>query len=298
MPLFRRKETPPEWSTFMTPEEWDGFERTVRDALADREWSGEPRTGTIRIGELTANLYNLAQICNLAPREEWAQLAREHFGATLQPGPDVEDVEASREAVKARLLSDDFFRQADREFSTRRLAEGLVLALALDLPDRVVMVPREDVLKWGDEDELYGLALARTRQEPGLQLDRHDVQVNDDGDTAPLFALYGDSFFTATHVLWAAEWDPPASPHGTLVAVPTRHLALAHPIRDDRTLGMIGPLLELAHKYEHAGPGSISPQLFWLLDGALHPFNAWIDADGAHVAPDEAFTDMLGRLVE
>ena len=123
----------------------------------------------------------------------------------------------------------------------------------------------------GDED-LFAQALARVRAEGGLQLDRHEVTIDD--DTAPLFVLHGPSVFTSTHALWADEFDPPAAPHGTLVAVPTRNAVLAHPIRDARVVGVVDPMLELARSAAEQDPAPLSTRLFWLRDGRLEGVDA------------------------
>jgi len=153
------------------------------------------------------------------------------------------------------------------------------------------------VLELGDEDELFALALDRVRLEPGLALERQEVQVNDEGETVPIFMLVGDSFFTATHALWADGFDPPPSEHGTLLAVPTRHVVLAHPIRGAEVIGAVNALVALAHQFESEGPGSISANLYWLRDGELRILRAWADDEGTHFVPSPEFIEMLEGLV-
>jgi hypothetical protein len=156
--------------------------------------------------------------------------------------------------------------------------EDLDVMLAFDLPGGVMFVPED----WGDETTFVG-ALTRVRTEPGLQLDRHEVELED--DVAPLFVLHGPSFFTATHALWADEFDPPAPAYGTLVAVPTHNAVLAHPIRDARVLGVIEPMLDLARSGAEQGQEPVSTRLFWLRDGRLQAVDASTE-----------FEDLLERL--
>jgi len=156
--------------------------------------------------------------------------------------------------------------------------DDLDVLLAFDLPGGVMLVPGD----WGDED-LFAQALARVRAEDGLQLDRHEVTLDD--ATAPLFVLHGPSIFTSIHALWADEFDPPAAPHGTLVAVPTRNAVLAHPIRDARVVGVVDPMLELARSAAEQDPAPLSTRLFWLRDGRL---------EGVDATPE--FAQLLERL--
>jgi hypothetical protein len=156
--------------------------------------------------------------------------------------------------------------------------DDLHVLLAYDLPGGVMLLPEG----WGDQ-ELFVEAIGRVRSEPGLQLDRHEVSLDD--DVAPLFVLHGPSVFTSTHALWADEFEPPAPAHGTLVAVPTRNAVLAHPIRDARVAGVVEPMLELARAAAEQDAAPLTTRLFWLRDGRL---------EGVDATPE--FAELLERL--
>jgi hypothetical protein len=156
--------------------------------------------------------------------------------------------------------------------------DDLDVLLAYDLPGAIMLLPQG----WGDQD-LFVQALARVRDEPGLQLDRHEVALDD--DVAPLLVLHGPSVFTATHALWADEFEAPAPAHGTLVAVPTRNAVLAHPIRDARVTGVVEPMLELARSAAEQDAAPLTTRLFWLRDGRL---------EGVDATPE--FAELLERL--
>jgi hypothetical protein len=156
--------------------------------------------------------------------------------------------------------------------------DDLDVLLAFDLPGGVMLLPDG----WGDQD-LFVQAIARVRSEPGLRLDRHEVTLDD--DVAPLFVLHGPSVFTATHALWADEFEPPAPAYGTLVAVPTRNAVLAHPIRDARVTGIVEPMLDLARSAAEQDAAPLTTRLFWLREGRL---------EGIDATPE--FAELLERL--
>jgi hypothetical protein len=156
--------------------------------------------------------------------------------------------------------------------------EELNVLLAFDLPNGIMLLPEG----WGDQD-LFVQALARVRNQGGVQLDRHEIQL--ENDTAPLFVLHGPSVFTATHALWADEFEPPAPPYGTLVAVPTRNAVFAHPIRDARVAGVIEPMFDLARSAAEQDENPLSTRLYWLRDGRL---------EGVDATPE--FAELLERL--
>ena len=81
--------------------------------------------------------------------------------------------------------------------------------------------------------------------------------------------LTGESFFTATHALWADRFSGPEAEFGTLVGVPTRHIVVAHPIRDRIALTVMAKMLQLVERYFNDGPGSLSDSLYWLADGRM-----------------------------
>lgn len=288
--MFRKRRGVPDWAVFFTDAQWREFERVVRAEITPRGISGDIRNGQLTYGKAKYGLGNLAQMCHAEPRqEEWPAIVARHFQIT----DDLPDGISG--TPKVRLVDDQFMAQLPGEYVTRRVAEDLMLVLSWDLPEQVMTPSLEEVLEHGEPNVLFADAIEHTRTDPDLELERLEIPAGD--ETAELLVLNGPSFFTATHVLWADELDPPAPEHGMLVAVPNRHTVLAHAIRDPSVLGVIGPLLTLAQRLEQEGPGSISPHLYWLRDGELERLDAWIDDEGLHVAPSEAFTTMLEDLV-
>lgn len=168
----------------------------------------------------------------------------------------------------------------------RRAADDLVLVLAADFPDRIEMVaPGED------DDERFLAGLINTRAEPGLELTRHEVVGTE------LLMLSGESYFTATHALWANEFDPPEPEHGTLVAVPNRQVVLAHPIRDRGALAVLTPMLQLARRFGGADqPGTISPNLYRLRDGQLQLIELEETETQIVLPPTSEFAQLLQQL--
>ena len=135
----------------------------------------------------------------------------------------------------------------------------------------------------------FGAALANTRAEPGLELTRHALADSE------LLMLSGESFFVATHALWAGELDPPEPEHGTLIAVPNRSVLFAHPIRDRAAVRMLTPMLELARRFAAAGgPGAINTNLYWLRgDGQLDKINLEETEHTIVIAPASDFAQLL-----
>jgi hypothetical protein len=292
MPLFRRRPIP-EWAPFTDEDDWRAFAAVVEEDIAARGWRLDLETGFAQDDVNRYGLFNPALACQELPGEEWAAAVHSHFEAVV--ATDLErhfaGPEEARASLKARLLEDAYFQDVPVEGLWRRVADDLRLVLAYDLPQAVTIPAAEEVRELGADDELFALALDHTRAEAGIELARHEFPEGD----RPLFVLSGDSYFVSTHALWAGELDPPASEHGTLVAVPSRHTLLAHPIRDAGAVTALTHLLELAQRL-CSGPGALTEAIYWLRDGELERLEAWLDDEGAHFAPSERFTALMVEL--
>ena len=88
----------------------------------------------------------------------------------------------------------------------------------------------------------------------------------------------------------------PAPELGTLVGVPTRHIVVAHPIRDRSALSVMAKMLQLVQRYFADGPGSLSDGLYWLVDGRMERLETWIDEQGPHLSPSPRFARVLEQL--
>ena len=295
VPLFRRRPDPPSWATFFSPDDWHEFAELVRYEAARRRWEHDLDEGIVRHADAAHGLQNIAQICNASPRNEWPTLLAEHFMA-LDDVADVAFADAgeARAVLRARLIADDFVPPGGPDPARRRVADDLLLALAYDLPTRVVLPRRTDVLRWGDEDELFALAVEQTRAEPGGQMERHDF-TEDQGGPTTIWSFTGDSFFTATHALWSAHVE---GPYGSVVATPNRHAVLVHPIRDLDVVSAIPIMARVAQGLYIEGPGSLTTSLYWYRDGTLTRLPAHVkDGDVTFIPPDE-FVDTLNELEE
>jgi hypothetical protein len=169
----------------------------------------------------------------------------------------------------------------DAEVIARPLADDLLLVLTHDHPDRIESATEGD----------FETALANTRAEPGLELTRHAVAGGE------LLMLSGDSFFVATHVLWAGDLDGPEPRHGTLVAVPNRNVVFAYPIRDRGVVAVLTPLLELARRFHAAGgAGAITTNLYWLRGSKLQRVVLEESAEHIVISPVSEFAALLNAL--
>jgi len=216
-------------------------------------------------------LGNLAQLCLATPRREWRTIIARHLELTLrmlERSGDVLDQLASdfgraREVLKVRLFSSDVPNQEN--MVVRSPAHGLVAALVYDLPDSVASVRRDHAAAWGTPtDELFRIALGNVLEEEPP--DHTTVPL---GEGGVIHSLSGSSHFTATRALALEKHLQQIPAMGVLVCVPHRHAVLFHPIQDARALHAMRVMVPAAQGMFQAGPGSVSPHLYWWTDGRL-----------------------------
>ena len=295
---------PPDWCRFFDADQYERFLRLVRQDLAGRELEFAIDDGVVWVarGEGTSRmgLQNLAQRCHgLATPEDWPGAVADHFDATLGGFAEMDaigdrfgDLEAVRDRLKLRLhprsMADSL---PDAKLVSWTITDDLMAVLSLDLPSSVVTVSSDVREGWAIGDrELFELA-----RENVARLDSPAVEDLSGEQGVALRALYGESFFVASHLLHLAHFcDPP--PLGLIAVVPHRHALLLHRIEDARVVLAINALLSMAHGMYLDGPGSLSDQLYWWRNGRLLRLPSERSEDGSlRFIPPPAFVDEVLR---
>lgn len=178
----------------------------------------------------------------------------------------------------------------------RVVADGLVLVHALDGLTSVRILTDKDVERAGHQ-ELEQAAYANLMQVP---VEYAEVPVE---GGARLYSLYGDSPFVASKALFLAavvrqvtsESLPDA---GALVAVPSRHNLVYHPIADGSVVDAVNSLAAYALGAHEDGPGALSPRVYWWHRGGLTSLTV-IDHDTLtfSIQPPSHLLDLMKGLV-
>lgn len=307
--FFGSRDDVPDWAKFFPPDDYRAFLQAVDEEMRRRQLPFEFGDGTVHISPPGADradygLLNLAQTCHATSRAEWEPTIREHFDNAFRSTRDSEELdsrsgslEGVRACIKVRLYHTDYLAQmGDTGLVHRVPAEGLIETLVYDLPGSVRTVPPDHVQKWGvADDELFRIGLENVRlEQPPPVRQQFDV-----GKGAVLQALVGDSFFTASHVLFLDEHLRPPPEFGAVVAVPHRHAVLFHPIEDMRVIGAVNSMIPIAFGMYQEGPGSLSAGLYWWRGGRLTLLPTKVNAQSISFSPPKEFVDeVLSRLPE
>lgn len=276
--LLGKEQPVPGWASFFSRREMDRFlalvdeelkRRGVAYTLAD-DASGAHLTESEQEGSVLG-LMNVAQRCHGAEKADWPEVVHDHFERVLVTAKSTADLldslgsslEQAKPLLKVRLYPAGM---SGLEVAvTDSPAEGIVATLVYDLPDSVAMVHKDHFKAWGvSKPDIFRLAMENVHREEGI--DRQELGVE---AGCKLNALMGDSFFTASHALFLEEHLPQPLPEmGALVAIPTRHLVVYHPITDASALNALQAMLPMAIGVFQDGPGSVSPSVYWWREAA------------------------------
>ncbi|HLY08666.1 MAG TPA: hypothetical protein VKW04_05075 [Planctomycetota bacterium] len=305
--FFGSRDDVPDWAKFFSPGDYRRFVEELTRDLGRRSLPFELGDGTVTVtppdGEASDfGLLNLAQTCHATPGSDWAATIREHLDNAFRSSQDAQEIDERagaldnvRQYLKVRLYHTDYLSQmGSAGLIHRQPAEGLVETLVYDLPGSVRTVPPDHVRSWGvTEEELFRLGLANIRSErPAPVLQTFDV-----GKGAVIQALVGDSFFTASHVLFLEEHLQGPAEFGALVAVPHRHAALFYPITNMGLLSAVNSMIPIAFGMYQEGPGSLSEGIYWWRAGRLRLLPTKVTAQSITFSPpDEFVEDVLDRV--
>lgn len=297
-----RKQGVPEWASFLSAGQYAIFATLVEGELRARSVPYVLEDGVVQVGEGDGSrrygLLNLAQTCARVPPESWTAVVSGHFDRLFAAddesaaiGEALVDFDAVRSLLRVRLFPPNV---EGPERITWPLADGLVVALVFDLPSAIRTVAPDEAAGWSvSHEELRAIAMENLRHEPAPRRERLDAR------GVMLESIHGDSFFTASHALALPEVnDARMHPHGALVAVPTRHGALFHPIVDLTCVGAVNALAMIADGMHREGPGGISPSLYWARGGRWMRIPTQLHDGRLDVTPPEPFVTLLESLAQ
>ncbi len=302
---FFKKNKVPQWASFMD----QGQYKTFMDALAgflksnggpDHKiddglvlFYGENPFGCERVG-----LLNLAQSCAQGRPERYPGIVEAYFRSFKKTNEffknfdtEVQDFEKVKEYLAVRLQGEDYHSQVHDWAVFREVAEGLYAHLVFDLPDAVRTLNPDEAARWErTEDELFELARANVRR--NYSSERQWQPVKSSG-----FWLFGADHYFAPNIIFDLERDEDLlGPGGAVIGVPHRQAALIHPIKSLAALEIIGRLVLVCHNLYTAGPGSVSPNLYWYREGRFVALPCVVKDKAIEIHSSDAFTALLNTL--
>lgn len=237
--------------------------------------------GTVALGDVRA-------ACALRPVPEWPAVvldALQGLARSLEAEVDLRDLALARPLLRSRVVAEGALLAED--VLRRPLAAGLAEVLVADVGGAVRSLPPQVVAGWdADPDAL--LDLGRQQVLAAGLLSRRTVDLGG----VEVLALEAPSAFAATHV-WALPSYVDVPPAGLLVALPTRHLVLVAALTGrHQALDLAQALLVNADDIWRAGPGALSPDLYWWRGDRL----TLLPGTPTSLSPPLGFLEVLDAL--
>lgn len=306
--LLAKKEPSPEWAGFFTGDEYQFFIDLVYDYFR-----GQGEDVVIEGGVVTfqdgvrswppaykCGLLNLAQSCRQNRKKDWKQIVFQHFESLREVERDQAEFE---ERIKnfylvynmlaIRLWPEKHMHMVGEDKCiVRHDLDGIISALAFDLPTAIRQVRPEDAALWNKPiDELFEIGLSNVRKMARPNISEVPI---DDNAKAILFS--SDSSYVATYALLLKYYPACIGPHGSLISVPTRHTMLCYPIRGIEVVKVVHALILVTYGMYNDGPGAISSNLYWYRDDQFMLFPYEITESKLTIRPPDAFESLLASF--
>lgn len=303
---FFKKKPVPEWASFMTPEQYQGFDKALTRHLKagcipynDDNGiltlaGGQPETGFIE----RVALSELAQECAKWPVKEYEKAIKAFFGLYRQLaendwalGESTADFEQIKTKLGFWLCSRDFYEETGEGGIGRKIADDLYGQLVFCLPDGSVMgVDRETTAGWDKTDEeLIELGLENAKEYPV------DSSWTDMGD-AGFWVFHSAHYFVPNVIFDLGPESRFTGRHGTLVGLPHHGNALIHPIEDSRADAALPLLVEIVWGMYKDGKQTISPNIYWHNNDVLTNIPYRPGPDGVELFLPENLSEILEQL--
>lgn len=305
-----RRDGKPRWSQVLGARQEERFEELVNTRLASEGESAVVDGGVVQVRGKACGLENLAQLCHAQPADDWPRLIGEHFDALRNAEQEEVDWHARQydfdwvaPQLCVRLHPSEYAGAGGPPIAIAELSlvredlPGLPTVLVADRPSTVVSVARAVSDAWGrSSEELFARALSNLAEQHPVVSTPLDLDAK---AGLRAWVIESEHLFGASHVLRLDAWPEVLGTHGTLVAVPSRHALIVHPIDSKAVLDAIPILAQVANSAFDTGPGSITPDLFWRTrDGRFERLGVAVSPGKLALTPSAGFKALLNAVSE
>ncbi len=249
-------------------------------------------------------IWNVAQVCAQSPVTDWNEIIKDHFEKIFQMPTEAaeyllkkDDFNKVKNDLRLQLYPNGYLDQLGskkEEVVYKTDIPGTLSVVVIDLPSTLQTLTWADANVWGlEKNEIFAIALANTLE----QLKRsNEVRPGNLDTELKINYLEGDDLLTAVQVLNSELIDIYCGTYGALISIPTRHLILSHPINDLRVIKAIQILGSVTSQANNAGPGSLSPLLYWYYNKNFIVLPYSIVEDKFDFTPPPEFISVLNGL--
>lgn len=230
-----------------------------------------------------------------AGRERWVEIVTGAVRRVVVEPDDLDGVLATpgrvRAHLKVQLFTEAEIEQGEADVVRRAGPPGTAQVLVLDLAHTVVALPAGSLPPDADVDELWTFAFDHT-----AEVERPEIDAAEVAEGVPVLVLQTAGVFGAANALWVERFFDP-TPEGALVAIPSRHVVLVHPLRDTGAMTALGALASEALRLSGEGPDPLVSYLYWWRPGGLWTqIETWTDDNGLNLRVGDDLGTLLSHL--
>lgn len=226
------------------------------------------------------SLDNVIRKLNGQETASWGNIIHEHFYSFFNDSEsqfDFNNFSQIKDILVLRVYPDGYFESVD--FQDRIVSridfEDTKTTLVFDLPDKFRPVEKTEFENWKVSlDSVFDLAQQN--------VNKHEIEIykQDYKNGFELYAFYSGDY-SASYVLdLKNNADFVIGKYGSLVAIPTKGTAFAHPINHNDISLVIGDIHEMIIKFYDEDPGQISVNYYWYYNYKFNKFPITIEEEG------------------
>ena len=315
MGLFGRSNKPPRWARPLgSKERFERFVEVAVETLGDRgvkEW--QVRSGSILLDEVEIALDEAVERCAEVDEDRWPEVlgglvddADSDVAHNLEPellsehsiaaGGRIIDLVSGDFADIAPFLRIQIFSPESRgafeaadtsRMITRSIGDDLTAVLVFDFGSFEQTVDSQHALGWGPpEQEIWAVALENLAADP-IAAERLETPGGD------ILLLAGNGNFVSSLVTRWRDGLDLETPDGALIALPTWHALLIHPVDPEITAAVIEPMTALVSQMVADLEDPVSSSIYWEPAAGERLQRVEVDGDLTIIAPD-ALVALLG----
>lgn len=217
-------------------------------------------------------LDNLVRVLASYEKTIWSQLVYEHFDK-LKPNRSAlnylyKDFEYASQFLRV-LLKEDTFNLGDHvgNYVHRVDFPKTNTFLILEFEEQFHYVRKDEIIEWEKlEDELFEIAIEN------LPENKVEVKEYQFGEKYTVFIFFSGDFSASLMLDLENRADYSIGKFGTLIAIPTKGTAYAHPIENGELLGLIEILDPTIEQFYNEDPGNITTNFYWYHNDEIQIF--------------------------
>ncbi|MBS1684843.1 MAG: hypothetical protein JSS76_08820 [Bacteroidetes bacterium] len=215
-------------------------------------------------------LDNLVRWIIQSPKGDWKKIIYAHFDKFKDNSSAIKffqkDFEHASPLLRVLIKNDQIkWPEESSTFLSRCDFPGTRTFIVIEFENQFCYISTKDIQEWEMPiDEIFDIAIGNTPAEEITSVTEGTLL-----DKFPFFLfLSGD--FSASLMLDLPNRAPFAvGSYGTIIAIPTKGTAFAHPIESKNVLDVVVELLPTVEKFYYEDPGQITNNFYWSYNGTV-----------------------------